>query len=67
MLIKLDELIKKHQIPKCGVLHVGAHIGEELVHYKREGWFPVYWIEGDNEVYKKLKENRGLLIYKEFT
>lgn len=40
-----------------GVLHVGAHIGQEASVYHKLGLQPVLWVEGNNEVYERLLQN----------
>lgn len=49
MLIDLEYLQNKYDLTVNGVLHVGAHYGEEKDIYKKLGYSPVFWIEGDGE------------------
>ena len=39
-----------------GVLHLGAHIGQEAAEYSRTG-HSVIWVEGDPRTFRKLKRN----------
>lgn len=57
MLIKFKELIKKHDIAPCSILHIGAHIGEEVEDYSSNGFFPVYWVEGSQKTFQILYQN----------
>jgi FkbM family methyltransferase len=45
MLIPVTELQSDWNISADGVLHVGAHTGEEAVQYENAEWTPVTWIE----------------------
>jgi len=57
MLIPFRQLLFKFKrIPK-GIIHVGAHIGEEAFQYEECGIDNVIWIEGNPEVFKVLCEN----------
>lgn len=53
MLIDIEELVAKHQLDVNGVLHVGAHHGEEADVYDNLG-VQVDWIEADYDAYKIL-------------
>lgn len=57
MLIKLDNLYKKYRLDITGVLHVGAHFGEEALDYKRIGVHNVVWIEANKDLLDKLIKN----------
>lgn len=67
MLIPLDLLIKKYNIPLTGVLHVGAHHAEEADVYKLCGFKKVTWIEGNAELIpllqKKLRRYPSQKVY----
>jgi FkbM family methyltransferase len=43
--ITVPELSKYWNISPTGVLHVGAHLGEEALDYEKFGWTPVIWVE----------------------
>jgi FkbM family methyltransferase len=38
-----------------GVLHVGAHLGEEANDYESYGWLPVIWVEAQPDLVKSLR------------
>jgi len=57
MLLSLKYLIKEYQLRIDGLLHVGAHFGEEAVEYADAGVKRVMWIEGNPEVMPKLLRN----------
>lgn len=46
MLISVRQLNVFWNVQPTGVLHVGAHEGEESADYKNAGWKPVLWVEG---------------------
>lgn len=45
MLIPLTELIEQHNIRPVGVLHIGAHLAEEISAYYENGVKRTIWIE----------------------
>ena len=45
MYITVSELSKYWNIAPTGVLHVGAHLGEEASDYEKFGWTPAIWVE----------------------
>jgi FkbM family methyltransferase len=53
ILEKIEILIKD----KRGVLHVGAHLGEERYWYKNNGFNKVLWFEPNVNCYNRLLEN----------
>lgn len=57
MLIELSKLLQKYKVRPTGVLHLGAHIGEEAVKYHMCGIGNVIWVEGNPEIHKRLVEN----------
>lgn len=57
MLIPLQELQARHNLRVTGVLHVGAHLGEEAKAYNAAGFTPVTWIEGNPDLIQHLKAN----------
>jgi FkbM family methyltransferase len=60
MLIPFSTLAKKYDFtPSGGVLHVGAHEGEEADDYDAIGFNPVYWVEADHETAHVLERNVG--------
>lgn len=56
MLMSIDELTKVWGLFPNGVLHVGAHLGEEASAYERFGWLPVIWVEAQPLLATKLHE-----------
>jgi FkbM family methyltransferase len=56
MLISFENVV--HQIGKkpAGILHLGAHEGEESADYQRLGVEKVIWIEGNPVVFEKLTQ-----------
>jgi FkbM family methyltransferase len=59
MILNFNELIKKYNCNINGVLHVGAHHGEEYKLYKQFDINPIVFIEALPHTFKKLKENVG--------
>jgi FkbM family methyltransferase len=55
VLIGLDDLAAKYQLEITGVLHVGAHIGQEAESYQRNGIHDVTWIEANPVVLPRLR------------
>lgn len=56
MLLSLSKLAKKHRMNIEGVIHAGAHLGEEADDYQALGIKNVWWIEANPMVIPKLKE-----------
>lgn len=59
MLLNLDNLNLKYNLKIKGVLHIGAHVGQELTTYQRLGINNVMFFEPIQETFKKLEENVG--------
>lgn len=57
MLIDFRTLFPKYGINPKGVLHIGANIGEEFPVYNKLGIKKQIWIEGNPEIFLKLKNN----------
>ena len=57
MLIPFDSLTKKYHFSPKGVLHVGAHEGQEAKAYRDLGVSKVVWIEGNYRIYRRLLNN----------
>lgn len=51
------ELHKNWSINPVGVLHVGAHLGEEVEEYEKFSWLPVIWIEAQPSLVKQLRSS----------
>jgi FkbM family methyltransferase len=60
----VKELIHDWSIKPNGVLHVGAHLGEEAQIYEKYSWTPVQWIEAQPKLAKQLKERTDPAIHK---
>lgn len=56
MLIPLEQLVTDHRLRITGVVHVGAHLGEEAEAYS---WYTsrVWWIEGNPDLIAPLHEH----------
>lgn len=56
MIIDEHLIVRRIKSPVRGVVHVGAHEAQELPFYRRNFGpdVPVFWIEGDPEVYTRL-------------
>lgn len=48
---------KKNNVTIKGVVHIGAHRGEELLEYEKLGAKNVVWVEANPDVYEELQEN----------
>lgn len=59
MLMTLDSLIKRFGLKITGVLHVGAHLGEEALSYSEAGIETVWWVEGNPDIIPTLTRNVG--------
>ncbi len=57
MLIDLNELSKKYNLNINGVIHIGAHLGEEAKIYTELNINEVIWIEGNPSLILSLEEN----------
>ena len=56
MIVKPIDLSKHWNLSPSGVLHVGAHMGEEKNIYDEVGWGPIIWIEAQPELANYLVE-----------
>jgi len=54
MLIKLHDLITAFDLKIRGVIHIGAHVGEELEDYLRAGIRRTIWVEANIRAYQQL-------------
>ena len=63
MLINLEYMCQKYSFKPKGVLHVGAHLGEEAVDYNKMGINKVVWIEGNEDLIGQLKNNLSKYSY----
>lgn len=56
MLIPLDTLMKNHDLKVTGVLHVGAHLAEELPDYRKHRFTNVFWVEANPVTFRDLEK-----------
>lgn len=56
MFIPVSELQSDWNVSVNGVLHVGAHTGEEAVQYENAGWTPVIWVEAQPGLARNLRQ-----------
>jgi FkbM family methyltransferase len=56
MLISVSELSRDWGVSPNGVLHVGAHLGEEANEYENFGWLPAIWVEAQPKLVKNLSK-----------
>jgi len=54
MFFSVDELVHTFNVKPSGVLHVGAHRGEESSEYQRFGWGNVVWVEAQPDLVREL-------------
>jgi FkbM family methyltransferase len=59
MLLNLDNLKEKYDLKIKGVLHIGAHVGQEYKTYQRLGINNVMFFEPIQSTFQRLKENVG--------
>jgi FkbM family methyltransferase len=59
MLMDFDTLVTAYDMKIRGVIHCGAHLGEEAEEYDQHGIKRVWWIEGNPGVLPKLLEHVG--------
>jgi len=59
MLLNLDTLNEKYDLRIKGMLHIGAHFGQELSVYERLGIKNIMFFEPVPQTFQKLKENVG--------
>lgn len=57
MLMPIAKLCRKHGCKPNGVLHIGAHIGQEAPEYNSLGVKSMHFIEAMPDVYELLKKN----------
>ncbi len=60
MYITVPELSNYWNIAPTGVLHVGAHLGEEASDYEKFSWSPVIWVEAQPSLVKILNAKLDL-------
>lgn len=57
MLIPFDQLFARHKIKATGVLHLGAHLGQEAEAYAAQGIRNVVWVEALPDIHMRLRKN----------
>lgn len=57
MLVTIQQLIEQFGIRPTGVLHVGAHLGEEAAAYAGAGVQKVLWVESNPNLFEQLHSN----------
>lgn len=55
MLLELPALVSRYKMGITGVLHCGAHLGEEAAIYHSLGVNDVWWVEGNPQVIPQLR------------
>jgi FkbM family methyltransferase len=56
MFISPETMFRLWRISPNGVLHVGAHLGEEKLEYERYGFGKIYWVEANPILCDRLKK-----------
>jgi FkbM family methyltransferase len=64
VLIPVSELQSDYNVSANGVLHVGAHKGEEADQYEGVSWTPVTWIEAQPDLAQDLQEKLDSRVHK---
>jgi FkbM family methyltransferase len=59
MILDLDDLVQKYSLDVRGVLHIGAHHGQEYSTYKRLNISPIVFVEALPHTYNILTQNVG--------
>ena len=54
MLIKFNDIVKRHNKPK-GIIHIGAHRMEERIDYNSNGLTNTIWIEANPKIYSDIE------------
>ncbi len=55
MLLDIVKLSSIHKISPNGILHIGAHKGEEGNIYALQNWKPIYWVEAQTQLANALR------------
>ena len=55
VLISVSELSRNWGVTPNGVLHIGAHLGEEAQEYEKFNWIPIIWVEAQPLLVKQLE------------
>lgn len=62
MLIRLDQIVKDYNLKITGVLHIGAHYGQEYLLYRAQGIERMLFFEPVRANYMMLKKELELLV-----
>ena len=65
MLIKFEYLAKRYGQPK-GIIHLGAHLAEELEDYLKQDIDNVVWVEANPQLFDALKQRLSNTKHKAF-
>ena len=57
MYIPIQEIISRHKAEIKGIIHLGAHLGEEAKDYHEAGIEKLIWVEGNPALIGALKQN----------
>lgn len=52
----LNEVISQFKIPRRGILHVGANVGQEIPNYLTDGYAPIILVEANPDLSARLEE-----------
>ena len=68
MLIPFDVIVRKYNMLIHGVLHIGAHRCEELIHYRNYGLTndKIIWIEANPRLVQNIRRMDKTIIIKNF-
>jgi FkbM family methyltransferase len=56
-ILDISGLFGRHRIPARGVIHIGAHLGEELPLYRQMGFSRILLVEANPELAARIKSN----------
>jgi len=62
MLISMEKCVKTNGAKFKGVIHIGAHLGEECESYRNNEIKNVIWVEANHKLMDSLKELTELLV-----
>ena len=64
MFISPEAMIQLWRINPIGVLHVGAHLGEEKPEYERYGFGKIFWVEANPMLCDRLNNSHRMRVFK---
>ena len=56
IMLDLEDLCQKHSLEPRGVIHIGAHEGQEIDLYQKMGFQTILFIEANPVVFERLQE-----------